>query len=244
MKVTIYTINDCSFSKLEKEYLKANNIPFEEKNLEANREYLTEMLAISDNFAGTPVTKIEKDGSEAIIIKGFTKDEFDGALGINAQPQVQQVPVTPEVAPVPAQEPVQTAPTVAPTVPTPAPVVPQVPTAVESATNPPTEPSTEMADPTLEKDMSIQSLSEPMFDTAAPSPIKPMQTPGSVNPPVQQPTTNNQQPTTVNQQVAETPVVSSPPQSQEALDSVLQNLQSQVAEVEGEEEDKVPPTTV
>ena len=236
MKVTIYTINDCSFSKLEKEYLKANNIPFEEKNLEANREYLTEMLAVSDNFAGTPVTKIEKDGSEPIIIKGFTQEEFDSALGINVQSGVQQAPIAPQVATAPVQAPTQTVPTVSPT--------PQEPPIVEIAT----DPLTEIADPTPEKDMSIQSLSEPMFDTAAPSPITPMQTPGSVNPPVQERSTEAtpppQVPVTIDQQVTETPVVTSPPQSQEALDSVLQNLQSQVAEVEGEEEDKVPLTTV
>lgn len=83
MKVTIYTINDCTFSQAEKEYLKKNNISFEEKNLETNRDYLTEMLSISDNFAGTPVTKIEKDGGEVIIIKGFTEDEFAKALNIS-----------------------------------------------------------------------------------------------------------------------------------------------------------------
>jgi len=60
MKVTIYTINDCKFSQAEKDYLKTNNIAFEEKNVEQNRDFLTEMLGISENFAGTPVTKIDE----------------------------------------------------------------------------------------------------------------------------------------------------------------------------------------
>lgn len=81
-KITVYTVSNCVFSQQEKDYLKANNLPYEEKNLEAKREYLTEMLAISDNFAGTPVTKIEKDDGEVVVLKGFSKEEFDKVLGL------------------------------------------------------------------------------------------------------------------------------------------------------------------
>lgn len=84
MKVTIYTINDCKFSQTEKDYLKKNNIAFEEKNLETNRDFLTEMLSISDNFAGTPVTQIEKDDGTKVILKGFTEQEFATELGLQA----------------------------------------------------------------------------------------------------------------------------------------------------------------
>lgn len=82
MKITVYTITDCEFSKQEKEYLTANKLQFEEKNLETNKEFLTEMLAVSNNFAGTPVTKVEKDDGTIVVLKGFTKDEFDKALGL------------------------------------------------------------------------------------------------------------------------------------------------------------------
>ncbi|PJB88788.1 hypothetical protein CO083_01750, partial [Candidatus Roizmanbacteria bacterium CG_4_9_14_0_8_um_filter_34_12] len=61
MKITVYTIKDCAFSKQEKEYLTSHSLPYEEKDLETNKEFLTEMLAISSNFAGTPVTRVEKD---------------------------------------------------------------------------------------------------------------------------------------------------------------------------------------
>lgn len=82
-KITIYTISTCPFSQQEKEYLKAHGFDFEEKNLEQNREWLTEMLAVSNNFAGTPVTKIEDTESGQItVLKGFTKEEFDKVLGI------------------------------------------------------------------------------------------------------------------------------------------------------------------
>ena len=81
MKITLYTVNDCQFSKQEKDYLTSHQLQFEEKNLELNKEFLTEMLAISDNFAGTPVTKIEKDDGQSVVLKGFTQTEFDEALG-------------------------------------------------------------------------------------------------------------------------------------------------------------------
>lgn len=81
MKITIYTIPDCQFSKSEKEYLASKNLSYEEKNLESNRDFLTEMLTVSNNFAGTPVTKMEKDDGQIVVLKGFTKEEFDKELG-------------------------------------------------------------------------------------------------------------------------------------------------------------------
>ena len=97
MKITIYTITECQFSKLEKEYFASHGLQFEEKNLETNREFLTEMLAVGGNFAGTPVTKIEKDDGQIVVIKGFTAAEFDKTLGHT--PVVEPVAVVPPVAP-------------------------------------------------------------------------------------------------------------------------------------------------
>lgn len=102
MKITIYTVSDCQFSKQEKEYLQSHNLPFEEKNLEQNREWLTEMLSVSNNFAGTPVTKIEKDDGQIIVLKGFTKEEFDQTLGIKeevVQTETQPTPAQPQENP-------------------------------------------------------------------------------------------------------------------------------------------------
>ena len=86
MKITVYTIKDCTFSKQEKEYLNANKLVFEEKDLETNKDFLTEMLAISNNFAGTPVTRVEKDDGTIAVLKGFTKEEFDKTFGFTASP--------------------------------------------------------------------------------------------------------------------------------------------------------------
>jgi len=95
MKIVIYTINDCPFCKQEKEYLTANKLAFEEKNLEINKDFLTEMLAVSNNFAGTPVTKIEKDDGKIEVLKGFTEGEFDQALGFKPAAVAETVPPTP-----------------------------------------------------------------------------------------------------------------------------------------------------
>ncbi|OGK62759.1 hypothetical protein A2334_00900 [Candidatus Roizmanbacteria bacterium RIFOXYB2_FULL_38_10] len=97
MKITIYTITDCQFSKQEKEYLTSHQLPFDEKNLETNREFLTEMLAVSNNFAGTPVTKIDKDDGQIAVLRGFTKEEFDKVLGLT--PQAVPEPVKPASEP-------------------------------------------------------------------------------------------------------------------------------------------------
>lgn len=133
MKIILYTTNTCEFSKKEKEFLAANNLPFEEKNLESNREFLTEMLAVSNNFAGTPVTKIEKDDGQIVILKGFTEEEFKTTLGLVSSPTA--APVTPNPVPdaVSAPEPAVPQPVTPPSVietpvvPPPVAEVPQAP---------------------------------------------------------------------------------------------------------------------
>jgi len=101
MKITVYTVTDCQFSNQEKDYLKTNNLNYEEKNLELNKEWLAEMLAVSNNFAGTPVTKIEKDDGSIIVLKGFTKEEFDQALNLTPQPDQAQTSTETQASTVP-----------------------------------------------------------------------------------------------------------------------------------------------
>lgn len=114
MKIIIYTIADCQYSKAEKDYLASHTLPYEEKNLETNKEFLTEMMTVSNNFAGTPVTKVEKDDGTIVVLKGFTQEEFDKTLGFGtpveeikpAEP-VNQVP-TGNLAPTSNKDPLQT----------------------------------------------------------------------------------------------------------------------------------------
>ena len=122
MKITLYTIKDCAFSKQEKEYLNTNKLVFEEKDLETNKDFLTEMLAISNNFAGTPVTRVEKDDGTIAVLKGFTKEEFDTTFGFSspelkaeAGPNDSTVPSPVNDTPIPVTTPTETV--------TPAPIV-------------------------------------------------------------------------------------------------------------------------
>lgn len=107
MKITVYTTTDCEFSKQEREYLASHSLQYEEKNLETNKDFLTEMLAISNNFAGTPVTRVEKDDGTIAVLKGFTKDEFDTTFGFSVEtPAVKAETPAAETTP-----PVETTPT-------------------------------------------------------------------------------------------------------------------------------------
>lgn len=132
MKIIVYTITTCQFSKQEREYLASHGLQFEEKNLEMNREFLSEMLTVGNNFAGTPVTKIEKDDGQIVVLKGFTKEEFDKTLGFETKSEQTPAEVS---APVAANTTVATpteAQTAAPAEvtgqpPAPAPEVPQTP---------------------------------------------------------------------------------------------------------------------
>lgn len=98
MKVTIYTINDAEsdFCKQAKDFLTAHNIQFENKDVEHDRKALSEMLALSDNFSGVPVIVVEEEGKDKQVLKGFTQQEVEQALGLSvaaeaavAAPEVQ-----------------------------------------------------------------------------------------------------------------------------------------------------------
>lgn len=164
MKITVYTISDCQFSKQEKEYLTSHTLQFEEKNLETNKEYLTEMLAVSNNFAGTPVTKIEKDDGQSVVLKGFTKEEFDKVLGFGAEPKQAEVKPTAPVTAAPA------AAAPAPANPTPAqPVAP--PVAMPPAAAP--APQAPVAQPAPQMPQSAPAMPQ------MPAPVQPQQPPAA-----------------------------------------------------------------
>ncbi len=175
MKITIYTTNTCEFSKKEKEFLASHNLPYEEKNLESNREFLTEMLAVSNNFAGTPVTKIEKDDGQIVVLKGFTDTEFMDALDLNqtVAPVQSAAPAQPVAS---ATEPAVVLPNepVAP----PAPVAPPMPEPTPEPVPTPTPPPV-MPDPVVPPSPPAESVQTPPVTEppAVPStPAEPTQT--------------------------------------------------------------------
>jgi len=170
MKITVYTVSDCQFSKAEKEYLQSHNLPYEEKNLEQNREWLTEMLAVSNNFAGTPVTKIEKDDGKIEVLKGFTQEEFDQVLGFKKEePTTQNSAGTPVGPPVIESSPMQSQ-TPQPTQSTTPP--PQTPPPAQSTTPPPTNPiptSNQPNDPLASVLSDLEQKANPNQVTQTPS---------------------------------------------------------------------------
>lgn len=193
MKITLYTITDCPFCKQEKDYLTSHNAQFEEKNLETNKEFLTEMLAVSNNFAGTPVTKVEKDNGQIAVLKGFTKEEFDKELGYAADGATPAAPAAPEPkheepaqpmtpsSPAPMPTPVVT-PESTPAVPaqaqmqnsTPPTSAPEVPSITPIVTPEPATPTTPaVADPNLQSVVNQLATQVAPQDVGNPDPTQP-----------------------------------------------------------------------
>ena len=75
-KVKIYTTSSCPYCHTAKDFLAQNKIPFEDVNVEENREAAQEMVEKSGQ-TGVPV--IDVDGQ---IIIGFDKDALKRALKI------------------------------------------------------------------------------------------------------------------------------------------------------------------
>lgn len=171
MKITIYTTSDCQFSKAEKEYLTSHNLPYEEKNLEQNRDWLTEMLAVSNNFAGTPVTKIEKDDGQIVVLKGFTQEEFDKVLNLSPSPSptpptpTSSAPTTEQPTPETTQPPTTTPPTNQPVTAQPETVVPPT-----TSTQPPNNPPAENNDPLTSILNDLQEKATPTDNNQPPPP--------------------------------------------------------------------------
>ena len=74
-KVTIYTSNTCPHCKAAKNYLKENNIDFEEKNVDEDRSAIDYL--VEKGYRGVPVINI--DGEDLV---GFNKDLVEEKLGL------------------------------------------------------------------------------------------------------------------------------------------------------------------
>lgn len=75
-KVTVYSSDFCPWCDKVKEFLKENNIEFEEKNVQQNPDYGKEMVEKTGQN-GVPV--IDVDGK---IIVGFNVPALKEALGL------------------------------------------------------------------------------------------------------------------------------------------------------------------
>ena len=76
-KVIVYSTPTCPFCKMAKEFLKENNVDFEDKNVAEDEDAKKEMIDKSDQM-GVPVLDINGK-----IIVGFDKNEILEALGLS-----------------------------------------------------------------------------------------------------------------------------------------------------------------
>ena len=75
-KVIVYSTPTCPYCTRAKDFLKQNNVEFENIDVAANQEKAQEMVDISGQM-GVPVLDI--DGK---IVVGFDKDGIKNALGL------------------------------------------------------------------------------------------------------------------------------------------------------------------
>ncbi|NLZ48282.1 MAG: glutaredoxin family protein [Clostridiales bacterium] len=73
-KVIVYTSNSCTYCTAVKNYLKQNDVEFEERNV-SKPEYRKELINLG--FMSVPVLKI---GDE--VIKGFDINAINNSLGL------------------------------------------------------------------------------------------------------------------------------------------------------------------
>lgn len=75
-KVTVYSTPTCAFCVRAKQFLKDNNIAFEDIDVSTDQEKAQEMMKKSGQMA-VPVLNIEGE-----IIVGFDRDKIKQALGL------------------------------------------------------------------------------------------------------------------------------------------------------------------
>ncbi|HXE97784.1 MAG TPA: glutaredoxin domain-containing protein [Dongiaceae bacterium] len=80
--VVIYTLSTCPHCREAKEYLKNNNIPFINREIDTNEEHMSTLLKIYDSMGvpdknrGVPLFVIDN----RIRIQGFNKEKLQNAL--------------------------------------------------------------------------------------------------------------------------------------------------------------------
>lgn len=74
MPVIVYTSDACKFCDKVKDFLKSNNVQFEERNAKDDPRYTKEVFAKSGGY-GVPVTDVD-----GVIIIGFNVKKLKEAL--------------------------------------------------------------------------------------------------------------------------------------------------------------------
>jgi glutaredoxin-like YruB-family protein len=77
MQVKVYSTPSCPWCQATKQFLKANNIPFEDIDVSRNEKAAQEMILKSGQM-GVPVIEIDDK-----IVIGFNKPLLEELLGLN-----------------------------------------------------------------------------------------------------------------------------------------------------------------
>ena len=80
-KVKIYSTTTCPFCKMEKSYLDAKGIQYENIFVDQDDAAAAQMINISGQM-GVPFTVITKDDNSQVTILGFDQQKISEALGI------------------------------------------------------------------------------------------------------------------------------------------------------------------
>ena len=79
-KVIVYTQPTCGPCQEEKMWLTHNHIPFEERDIRKNDAFFQEAISLGASM--TPVTLIEKEDGEKVVVHGFDKEEIRKNLSL------------------------------------------------------------------------------------------------------------------------------------------------------------------
>lgn len=71
--IIVYTSNTCPYCVTAKEYLKSNNLKYEEKNVNENPSYRKELMAMK--IMSVPVIKIDNE-----VVVGFDQNKIEELL--------------------------------------------------------------------------------------------------------------------------------------------------------------------
>lgn len=80
MKVTIYSTPTCPYCKQTKAFYDENNVEYTDVDVSSDEDKAKEMIDKSGQM-GVPVSVIEKDGHEEIVI-GFDEKKLREILGL------------------------------------------------------------------------------------------------------------------------------------------------------------------
>lgn len=79
--VKIYSTATCAYCHAEKEFLKDNDVAFEDIRVDEDQAAAEEMIKISGQM-GVPFTVVTEEGQEPEYILGFDQPRLTKALGL------------------------------------------------------------------------------------------------------------------------------------------------------------------